>query len=168
MRYGIVSDSHDRIPPGLSAALAGVVEIFHAGDICTLDTLAAFEAIAPVTAVHGNCDGRALVERLPEARRVDREGVAIALLHGHQHRRGDVAALARRFAADPPAVVIFGHSHDPCDKLVRQTRYFNPGTAGGIGRAASVGILTITDGAFDLTHIIVGSRGNNTWTAGPA
>ncbi|HUP00481.1 MAG TPA: metallophosphoesterase family protein, partial [Gemmatimonadota bacterium] len=72
MRIGIVSDTHDRILPDLFRALAGVDEILHAGDICTAEALAEIEVIAPVTAVHGNMDERALFERLPEERRLER------------------------------------------------------------------------------------------------
>ena len=66
MRIGIVSDTHDRVLPVLHAALAGVDEILHAGDIASAEALAEIETIAPVTAVRGNMEQRALKDRLPK------------------------------------------------------------------------------------------------------
>jgi putative phosphoesterase len=167
MKIGIVADTHDRVLPSLYDALAGVDEILHAGDVCRADVLAELEAIAPVLAVHGNCDARALVERLPAERRLVREGVVIHVVHGHRAGRGDVDGIARlagvveadaagsrrKPARGAPDLVVFGHSHEPCDEVRGRTRFFNPGTAGGVGRSPSVGILTITDGRIALEHV---------------
>src|SRR5688572_20912129 len=130
MRYGIVADTHNRVLASLFDTLAGVEEIFHAGDICRPESLVEIEAIAPVVAVHGNCDSRKLVEGLPEERRIEREGVTILLVHGHQTGRADVDRMARRYAAGGPDLVIFGHSHRACDVVRGGIRFFNPGTAG--------------------------------------
>ncbi|CAN5146520.1 metallophosphoesterase family protein [soil metagenome] len=153
MRIGILSDMHDRIIPHLFRALAGVDEILHAGDFCTADTLAEIEAIAPVTAVHGNMDERALFERFPEERRLERGGFMIALLHGHSLRRGRLEDFVARYRESAPDLVIFGHSHEPLSEAVGGTRYFNPGTAGGIGRSPTAGILSIEDGGLAIRHV---------------
>ncbi len=142
--------------PSLFDALAGVDEILHAGDICRADVLAEIEAIAPVLAVHGNCDARTLVERLPGERRVVREGVVIHVVHGHRAGRADVDAVARLCGvgeAGAPDLIVFGHSHEACDEVRGRTRFFNPGTAGGVGRSPSVGILTIENGEIALEHV---------------
>lgn len=47
-----------RSPGGLFDALEGVDELLHAGDITWPDALIELQAIAPVTAVRGDCDGR--------------------------------------------------------------------------------------------------------------
>ncbi|HUP01574.1 MAG TPA: metallophosphoesterase family protein [Gemmatimonadota bacterium] len=153
MRIGIVSDTHDRILPELFRALAGVDEILHAGDVCTAEALAEIEVIAPVTAVHGNMDERALFERLPEERRLERGGFTIALLHGHRARRGRLEDFVTRYRDSSPDLVVFGHSHEPLSEAVQGTRYFNPGTAGGIGRSPTAGILTIEDGELAVRHV---------------
>lgn len=160
MRYGIVADTHNRVLASLFDTLAGVEEIFHAGDICRRKVLAEIESIAPIVAVHGNCDSRKLVERLPEERRIEREGVTILLVHGHQTGRADVDRMAKRYAAGPssaaappPDLVIFGHSHQACDVVRGGIRFFNPGTAGGVGTSPTVGILTIQDGRLELEHV---------------
>lgn len=161
MRYGIVADTHNRVLASLFDTLAGVEEIFHAGDICQDEVLAEIEAIAPVVAVHGNCDSRKLVEGLPEERRIEREGVTIHLVHGHQTGRADVDRMAKRYATGAPApapaaspdLVIFGHSHQACDVVRGGIRFFNPGTAGGVRYSPTVGILTIEAGGLRLEHV---------------
>lgn len=153
MKIGVVSDTHDRIVASLYRALDGVDEILHCGDICGHQTLAALEAIAPVTAVHGNCDSIAFVNRFPVERRVQRGSIEIALVHGHRFRRGSVRHLADHFSDEPPTVVLFGHSHVSVSEKMNGVLFFNPGTAGGIGAAPSAGLLEITDDGFELRHV---------------
>lgn len=132
-------------------------EILHAGDVCKGHVLTEIEAIAPVVAVHGNCDARDLVERLPAERRIERAGVSILLLHGHQAGRASAERIAR-LALAKADLVVFGHSHEPCDEVLGGVRFFNPGTAGGVGRSPSVGILTIEGGRIDLEHVALPRR----------
>lgn len=153
MRIGIVSDTHNRVPPGIFQALKGVDEILHAGDICRSEILTDLEGLAPVTAVHGNCDDFDLVSRLPEERRLERCGVTIVLLHGHRLGRGRVGDFQARFRDDRPDLVVFGHSHEPLSKVRDGVRYFNPGTAGGIGNSPSVGLAILRCGQVELEHI---------------
>ena len=153
MRIGIVSDTHDRVPASLHAALTGVNEIFHAGDVATVGTLAEIETIAPVTAVRGNMDERAFADRLPEERLLTRDDVRIVLVHGHRVGNTYVEDMIERFDALRPDLVVWGHTHEPVSRLRSGVRYFNPGTAGGIGARATCGILTIGDGRFSIEHI---------------
>lgn len=157
MTIGVVSDTHDRLPAALFTALAGVDEILHAGDVVSTEALIELEAIAPVTAVHGNMDEIDLVAALPPHRLLERAGVRIALIHGHRQRRGDVDDIARRFANEGPDVVIFGHSHEALSEVRDGVHYFNPGTAGGVGAAPTIGRLTIEGGSFSLVHVALES-----------
>ncbi len=153
MRIALVSDTHDRILPSLLDALQGVDEILHAGDVCGEATLAELEAIAPVTAVQGNMDAWALAERHPEELRLERGGIAIGMVHGHRFGRGLVEDLVRHFGEWGPDLVVFGHSHEALDEADGRTRFFNPGTAGGIGAPATVGLLEIAFGAWCVRHL---------------
>lgn len=153
MRIGIVSDTHDEVLPALHAALAGVDEILHAGDIASAAALAEIETIAPVTAVRGNMDERALADRLPEEVLVTRDSVRIALVHGHHLGRASVDDLIRRFDSLSPDLVLWGHIHEALSRRWNGVTYFNPGTAGGIGAPATCGILTTADGRFTVDHI---------------
>jgi hypothetical protein len=155
MRIGIVSDTHDRVLPGLHAALAGVDEILHAGDIATSEALAEIETIAPVIAVAGNMDDPALAHGLPMETLLDRDGVRIALLHGHRAGHASVDDLVYRYDGSGADLVVWGHIHEPVSRRVNGVTYFNPGTAGGIGAAATCGILTTSQGRFTVEHRVL-------------
>jgi putative phosphoesterase len=153
LRIGIVSDTHDVVLAALHDALAGVDEILHAGDIASAETLAEIETIAPVTAVRGNMDERPLADRLSEEQILTRGGIRIALVHGHRVGRASPDDLEKRFADRGADLVIWGHIHEPVSVEREGVRYFNPGTAGGIGAAATFGILTIPGRDFTIEHV---------------
>ncbi|HYO46647.1 MAG TPA: metallophosphoesterase family protein [Gemmatimonadota bacterium] len=153
MKIGIVSDTHDRVLPALHAALAGVDEILHAGDIASPEALAELETIAPVTAVRGNMDEHALADRLPEELLVTRGHVRIALVHGHHIGHAAVDDLIARFEGLSPDLVVWGHIHEPVSYLWNGVRYFNPGTAGGIGAPPTCGVLAIGKSGFTIEHL---------------
>jgi putative phosphoesterase len=156
MRIGIVSDTHDRVLPALHAALGGVDEILHAGDVASTETLAEIETIAPVTAVRGNMDDRALADRLPKELVVERSGVRIALVHGHRVGHASVDDLAERFGERGVDLVVWGHIHEPVSEEREGVRYFNPGTAGGVGAPPTCGLLTVERGSFRIEHLALG------------
>ena len=156
MKIGIVSDTHDRVLPALHSVLAGVDEILHAGDIASAEALAEIETIAPVTAVRGNMDEQPLADRLPEETLVTRGDVRIALVHGHRIGHAAVDDLIERFEGLSPDLVVWGHIHEPVSQIWNGVRYFNPGTAGGIGAPPTCGVLRITDGRFTIEHLALG------------
>lgn len=156
MRIGIVSDTHDKVLAALHDALTGVDEILHAGDVASSEALAEIETIARVTAVRGNMDERALADRLPEEEILRRGDVRIALVHGHRVGRACVDDLAKRFEGSGVDLVVWGHIHAPVSELRNGVRYFNPGTAGGIGARPTCGLLTIADGGFAVDHVPLG------------
>jgi hypothetical protein len=153
MRIGIVSDTHDRVLPELHAALAGVDEILHAGDIASAEALAEIETIAPLIAVAGNMDDTALAHRLPAETLLERDGVRIALVHGHRVGHASVDDLAERFGDRGVDLVVWGHIHEPVSEERAGVRYFNPGTAGGIGASPTCGLLTVERGRFRIEHL---------------
>ena len=156
MKIGIVSDTHDKVLAALHHELAGVDEILHAGDIVSGEALAEIETIAPVTAVRGNMDERALADRLSEEENLTRGDVRIALVHGHRVGRASVGDLAERFHGRGVDLVVWGHIHEPVSELRGGVRYFNPGTAGGIGAPPTCGILTIEGDSFRVEHLSLG------------
>jgi len=53
---GVIADTHGLLRPGALAALCGLDHVIHAGDIESAHTLDELRALAPLTAVCGNCD----------------------------------------------------------------------------------------------------------------
>lgn len=128
MRVGIISDTHGLLRPEVFPVFEGVEHILHAGDIGPPDLLVELEAIAPVTAVWGNTDGRGVRARVPEVARVELGGVPVVVLHGMQLGSPTAAKAA---AAYPDAeLVVFGHSHRPVVERVGAVLAVNPGSAG--------------------------------------
>jgi putative phosphoesterase len=128
MKIGIISDTHGLLRAQVFDVFQGVEHILHAGDVGDDDILTELQAIAPVTAVWGNVDGRELRARVPEVARVELGGVSVVMLHGMQLGSPTPEKAA---AAHPDAgLVVFGHSHRPLIRQVGSVLAVNPGSAG--------------------------------------
>ncbi|HEV2271692.1 MAG TPA: metallophosphoesterase family protein [Steroidobacteraceae bacterium] len=142
MRIGLISDTHGLLRPEALAALAGVAEIIHAGDIGTPEIIAGLRAVAPVHAVRGNNDRGQWAEELPLRLLLTRGGVRIHVLH-------DVQELADGGEEDRFDVVVAGHSHKPGVAERGRILLVNPGSAGPrrFTLPVTIAYLTITKGA---------------------
>jgi hypothetical protein len=138
---GVISDTHGLVRPQALAALAGVEQIVHAGDIGSPEVLTALARVAPVTAVRGNNDRGPWADDIPTTEVVEVGGVSLYLLHDLHEL--DLDPRAAGFAA-----VIAGHSHQPRQEERDGVLYFNPGSAGPrrFRLPISVGRLTIERG----------------------
>ena len=142
MKLGVISDSHagviEDIPAAVRNALAGVDLIVHAGDMTRRAVLDGLRAIGPVEAVCGNMDEAGLRSVLPERTVFAAGGRRIGLVHGSGAPQG----LAERVRAlfDGVDIVIFGHSHEPCNRYVDGVLLFNPGPV-----RDSYGLLSIDE-----------------------
>ncbi len=81
-RIGIISDTHAYWDEKYEFYLKDCNEIWHAGDIGSLEVADKFEAMKPIfRAVHGNCDGYDIRARYPEILRFKCEEVDVLLKH---------------------------------------------------------------------------------------
>jgi uncharacterized protein len=145
-RIGVIADTHGEVPAAVEQAFAGVDAIVHAGDAGSGYALESLEAIAPVTAVCGNCDvGNAAL--LPVAANVVLGGVRVVVAHRDRDLGGSldpVRAGAR--------VAIIGHSHVAGVGERDGVLWVNPGSPSFPrgGQPASVALITVApDGAVD-------------------
>jgi putative phosphoesterase len=142
MKLGIISDTHitafNELPVNIRQALAEVDLIVHAGDFTCMAVLEGLRAIKPVKAVHGNMDSTELKKALPEKEVFEVNGRRIGLVHGSGAPFGIAERVRRQF--EKVDVIIFGHSHEPCNRYIQGVLLFNPGPA-----RDSFGLLTITD-----------------------
>lgn len=150
---GLISDTHGRLPTRVFRLFEGVDRILHAGDIGGPDLLVELEAVAPVTAVHGNVDGAELRAALPSEALIEAGGVSIVLMHGHA--LADQRAETFRAARPDAAVVVHGHTHRARVDRSASPWVVNPGSAGDPrrGEPASVALLRI-DGAEPDVQIL--------------
>jgi hypothetical protein len=145
---GLISDTHGLLRPEAAAALAGVDQLIHGGDIGNPAVLSALEAIAPLTVVRGNNDRAAWADSIPEAAVIEVDGVRIYALH-------DLNTLAIDPAAAGMQVVISGHSHRPKVSHRDGVLYVNPGSAGPrrFSLPVSVARLDIDAGRVEATLV---------------
>ena len=105
-------------------------------------------AIAPVEAVWGNVDDRAmpgLVERV----HVEIGGCRIVVTHGHELGAPTPMRLAQRYEGD---VIVYGHTHRALVERIGTQLVVNPGAAGAarFHLVPSVCVLTITGGSPEV------------------
>ncbi len=147
MRLGVLSDTHGVLPAEVLDLFAEVDLILHAGDVGDPGILTTLQAIAPVHAVWGNCDGFDVRRVTTERVEVRIDGFDLLVLHGHQYGRPDPESVA---LANPGAeIIVFGHTHRPVLALVDQVvTVMNPGSAGDPrhGLPPSAGILELEPG----------------------
>jgi uncharacterized protein len=133
-RVAVVADTHlvdhgprrRDLPAEAWSRIRAADVILHAGDVLEAGTLERLGGVAPTYAVLGNNDG-SLVGTLPETLRLEVAGVIVAMVHDSGPSAGRARRLRRLF---PDAdVVVFGHSHIPCDEVgVDGQILFNPGS----------------------------------------
>lgn len=132
MKIGILSDTHGTFDKPLHDFFASVDELWHAGDIGSLelaDTIASFK---PLRAVYGNVDDHRVRTVYPQFNHFSCEGVSVLMTHiGGYPGRYEIQARAK-IEQLKPQIFISGHSH--ILKVMNDARYnllhINPGAAG--------------------------------------
>lgn len=130
MLMGIISDTHiplrtDTIPDKVFEVFKDVDMILHCGDIEVKSVIEELEKIAPVIAVHGNCDPY-IGFNTHEVIKV--EDVKIGLTHGVVYPKGDTQQLyylAKELDVD---ILVSGHTHKPMIQQENDVLLLNPGS----------------------------------------
>ena len=134
-KIGILSDTHGMLDERVFEHFALCDEVWHAGDIGSLEVLNKLQAFKPLRAVWGNIDGHDIRILLPQHNRFMCEGVKVWLTHIGGYP-GKYDALVRpEIFRQPPDVFVCGHSHIlkvQYDKMLKLL-HINPGAAGKYG-----------------------------------
>ncbi len=132
---GLLSDTHGDFPEQVYTYFANVDEIWHAGDIGSLEVTDRLKAFKPLRGVYGNIDGTEIRQEFPEFNRFRIEGVDVLITHigGKPGRYSKPAFDALSEGA--PKLFICGHSHI---LLVQHDKrynmlWMNPGACGNKG-----------------------------------
>lgn len=163
---GLLSDTHSHLDPKVFHYFADCDEVWHAGDLGSIEVLEQLKQFKPIRAVYGNIDGAALRVELPEDQRFVCDGVPVFMTHiGGYPGRYDprVGALLRK---EPPrdGLFISGHSHilkAMPDKTLGFL-HLNPGACGNEGwhKIKTLMRFTLDQGQIrDLQIIELGSKG---------
>lgn len=131
-RIGLISDTHNYWDPRFEEYFKDVDEIWHAGDICSVETADRFAAMKPFRAVCGNCDGGDLKLMFPEKLRWKCEDVDVFMKHIGGYPGCYDRSIRNMLYASPPKLFISGHSHILKVKYDNSLNllHINPGAAG--------------------------------------
>lgn len=133
MKIGLISDTHGYLDEQVFHYFKECDEVWHAGDIGTLEVAHRLEAFKPMRAVWGNIDGKEIRAHYPEHQQFECEGMKIWMTHiggkPPRYAKGIVPQLREL----QPNLFICGHSHIlrvMTDEKMGRLLYLNPGAAG--------------------------------------
>lgn len=166
-RIGLLSDTHGYLDKGIQKHFSNCDEIWHAGDIGSLevsDTLANWK---PFRAVWGNIDGGKLRVIHPENQIFELEGVKVLITHIGGYPGKYVPRVRELIEKEKPKLYICGHSH--ILKVMFDKKYnvlhMNPGAAGisGFHQVKTMLRFVLDKGEIkDLEVIELGKRTEKT------
>ncbi len=162
-RIGLLSDTHGYLDPKIFTYFADVDEIWHAGDIGSIEVIDQLKTFKPVRAVFGNIDDHVIRREVPEFNRFTIEQVNVLLTHiGGKPGKYSTPAF-NELEKEAPNLFICGHSHILLVKM--DPRYsmlwMNPGACGikGFHSVKTLLRFSITaDRIHDLEVIELGKR----------
>jgi uncharacterized protein len=131
-RIGLLSDTHAFFDPRFLDLFKDVDQLWHAGDIGSIDVYDAMCAFKPTIAVFGNIDGHILRQQLKEHQRFRCEEVDVWMTHIGGFPGKYAPGIKKEMAINPPKLFIAGHSH--ILKVIYDKQFnllhLNPGAAG--------------------------------------
>ena len=132
-KIGLLSDTHGYLDPKISKYFADVDEIWHAGDIGSIEVLDKLKAFKPTKAVWGNIDNHEIRQECEEFLRFKIEEVDVLMTHiGGKPGRYSKPAFEELQKNGAPALFICGHSHITLVKMDKRHNmlWMNPGSCG--------------------------------------
>ena len=157
-KVGLLSDTHGYWDEKYLQYFEPCDEIWHAGDIGTLEVARKLAAFRPFRAVYGNIDGQDLRQLYPQVLRFTVDGAEVLMKHiGGYPGKYDTAVVPEIFR-NPPSLFISGHSHIlkvMYDKKL-QLLHINPGAAGkyGFHKQRTLVRFSIEEGQFKDLEVI--------------
>jgi hypothetical protein len=162
-RIGIISDTHNYWDPKFEHYFEPCDEIWHVGDICSVELAERLAGIRPLRAVCGNCDGGDLRLMYPEVLRFKCEEVEVLMKHIGGYPGHYDPSIVRQLMTRPPQLFISGHSHIlkvKYDKTL-SLLHINPGAAGMQGWQKERTLVRLTIEGNKFTDCEVISLGNS-------
>lgn len=163
-KIGLLSDTHGYLDPRIFEHFKDVDEVWHAGDIGTLDVLDQLRQFKPTRAVYGNIDDHLIRTESVLHNRFKVEDIDVLITH----IAGRPGAYAKPLLEElekngVPKLLVCGHSHIT---LVQKDKRFNmlwmnPGACGIKGFHAVRTLLRFSitgDNFHDLEVIELGRR----------
>ena len=134
-RILLLSDTHGFIDNSILKYVFEADEVWHAGDIGSLEVTDQIKELKILRAVHGNIDNAEIRNEFPEDLRFKCEGVEVWITHIGGYPGRYSKRVRQKITENPPDLFITGHSHIlkvmPDKKL--HLLHMNPGAVGRYG-----------------------------------
>lgn len=134
-RIGLLSDTHGYWDDKYLQYFEECDEIWHAGDIGSIDVATRLAQFRPFRAVYGNIDTNEIRQIYPEINQFEVEGASVLMKHIGGYPGKYNPSVRSLLLSNPPKLFISGHSH--ILKVMFDPRigtlHINPGAAGIYG-----------------------------------
>ncbi len=157
-RIGLLSDTHAYWDEKYLKYFESCDEIWHAGDIGSLEVAEKLSAFRPFRAVYGNIDGQEIRKIYPQINRFTIEDAEILIKHIGGYPGNYDSSIRGSLFVHPPKLFISGHSHIlkvKYDKTLHML-HINPGAAGiyGFHKTRTLVRFTIDNGNFKDLEVV--------------
>lgn len=163
VKIGLLSDTHAYWDERYLQYFEPFDEIWHAGDIGSLEVAQKLAAFRPFRAVYGNIDGQDIRRLYPQTLRFTVEGAEVLMKHIGGYPGKYDPSIRGSILVHPPKLFVSGHSHIlkvKYDKTL-DLLHINPGAAGisGFHKVRTLVRFVIDSGTFrDLEVIELADR----------
>jgi putative phosphoesterase len=162
-RIGLMSDTHGYIDPKIYVHFKDVDEIWHAGDVGSIEVVDELRKFKPLRGVYGNIDDHILRRELPEFNRFWCEDVEVLITHIGGKPGKYSSPAVEELEKKAPKLFICGHSHILLVQMDKRYNmlWMNPGACGfkGFHSVKTLLRFSITsDKIHDLEAIEIGKR----------
>ena len=160
----MLSDTHSHLDPALLPVLEDCDEIWHAGDLGSIQVIAQLKKInKTLKLVHGNIDGHDIRIDVPQDLIWMVEGMKILMTHIGGYPGHYTTRVKKLLAMENPDIFICGHSHILKVIYDKQLNllHINPGAAGkeGFQKVRTMVRFVIDQGNVkDLAIIEIGKK----------
>lgn len=162
-RIGLLSDTHGYLDQEIQKHLEKCDEIWHAGDIGSIEVTDTLESWKPTRAVYGNIDNDKIRVVHPENQLFSLEGVRVLMTHIGGYPGRYTPRVRELIEKERPKLYVCGHSH--ILKVMYDKKFdclhMNPGAAGihGFHQVKTLLRFTLDNGNIkDLEVIELGKR----------
>ena len=158
IKIGLLSDTHGYWDEKYLQYFETCDEIWHAGDIGSLEVARRLAAFRTFRAVYGNIDGQDIRQLYPQTLRFTVEDADVLIKHIGGYPGKYDPSIAGTLLVHPPKLFISGHSHIlkvKYDKTLGLL-HINPGAAGkyGFHKVRTLVRFAIDNGVFKDLEVI--------------
>ena len=154
----LISDTHGYIGDEILKHVVWSDEVWHAGDIGSLEVTDTIKNYKPLRAVHGNIDDTNIRAEFPSNQRFNVEGVEVWMRHIGGYPKRYSKNIFEEINKNPPDLFICGHSH--ILRIIKDEKlnllHMNPGAIGikGFHKVRTMLRFNISNGNINNLEVI--------------